>query len=124
MNGLNAVSGTAGLALEPACVPVGPAGMAGAAAEAMETVSRLTMGPLSRDSVEWEQPSDLSRLVVELRCVVGALPQVLEQLARCPEAVQRLAWALTDLYGGHALIEPGTLELRHDPSVQRCRHRW
>lgn len=85
MNGSNAVPGTAGQVLEPSCVPVGPAAIAGAAAEAMEKVSRLTMMPLSKDTVEWEQPSDLSRLVGELRCLVGALPQVLEQLARCLE---------------------------------------
>ncbi|MEO6627651.1 MAG: hypothetical protein ABIP03_03700 [Aquihabitans sp.] len=65
MNGLNAASDTAGQALEPACVPVGPAVMAGAAAEAMEKVSRLTMGPLSKGTVEWEQPVVIVRVRVQ-----------------------------------------------------------
>lgn len=56
------------------------------AAGALRTVCRLTMMPLSKDTAGWEQPSDLSRVVGELRCLVGALPQVLEQLVRCLEA--------------------------------------
>lgn len=64
-----------------AIAELNPASAAEAAAEALRTVNRLTIGSLSPGSPGWEDIANLYRIIGELRILAERLPQALNQLA-------------------------------------------